>query len=77
MRRAALTGLLAMLAAMAATTLGAALARAAGVNFLLPVAAELSQGMKRYPMLGSVRRCRGRVGSGSSFLRSWAMYWRR
>src|SRR6185312_8201736 len=28
-------------------------------------------------MPGSVMRCRGRVGSGSSLRRSWFMYWRK
>lgn len=40
MRRTALPGLLAMLVAMAATTLAAALARAGGVSLHLPGAAE-------------------------------------
>src|SRR2546421_716635 len=35
-----------------------------------------SYGWNRYPMPGSVSRCRGRAGSDSSLLRSWAMYWR-
>ncbi|WHT18091.1 PIN domain-containing protein [Crossiella sp. CA-258035] len=35
------------------------------------------QGSKRYPMPGSVSRCRGCAGSGSSLRRSWARYTRR